>query len=36
MDYIHTSNSNTNIITIRVIEIKQYIEILAQSVISRV
>ena len=33
MSCIHISNSNKSRITIRVIELKQYIEILAQSVI---
>ena len=36
MSCIHTINSNKSRITIRVMELKWYIEILAQSVISRI
>ena len=36
MGCIHTSKSNTNRITIRVMEIKWYIGISAQSIMSRV
>ena len=35
MSCMHTSNSNTNKIIIRVMELKWYIEILTQSVIPR-